>query len=106
MMGAIANRLASATSWRGAPLTGSRTLAGSPTDMSDQPAGAGPLAMTTAAPLRRELSTPTVIAAVGVGVILVIAGIGAALRGPWLDEFWTLELSDTRNGLAALIREG
>ncbi|SEO28189.1 hypothetical protein SAMN02990966_01488 [Rhodospirillales bacterium URHD0017] len=50
--------------------------------------------------------TPTVIAAVGVGVILVIAGIDAALRGPWLDEFWTLELSDTHNGLPALIREG
>ena len=74
--------------------------------MSDQPAGARPFAATTAAPLRRELLTPTVIAAVGVGVILVIAGIDAALRGPWLDEFWTLELSDSRNGLPALIREG
>lgn len=62
--------------------------------------------MTTVAPLRQALLTPTVVAAVGVGVILVIAGIGAALRGPWLDEFWTLELSDSRNGLAALIREG
>jgi hypothetical protein len=74
--------------------------------MSDQPAGAGPLAMTTVAPLWRALLTPTVIAAIGVGVILVIAAVGAALRGPWLDEFWTLELSDSRNGLAALIREG
>lgn len=62
--------------------------------------------MTTAAPLRRTVLTPTVIAAMGVGGILVIAGIGAALREPWLDEFWTLELSDSRNGLAALIREG
>jgi len=62
--------------------------------------------MTTAAPLRRAFFTPIVIAATGLGVILVIAGIGAALRGPWLDEFWTLELSDSRNGLAALIREG
>jgi hypothetical protein len=74
--------------------------------MSDQPAGARPFLTTTAAPLRRELLTPTVIAAAGVGVILVIAGIDAALRGPWLDEFWTLELSDSRNGLPALIREG
>jgi len=74
--------------------------------MSDQPAGVRPLAPTTAAPLRQGLSTPPVIAAVGVGVILVIAGIDAALRGPWLDEFWTLELSDTHNGLPALIREG
>lgn len=74
--------------------------------MSDQPAGAGPLTRETAAPLRRALITPTVIAALGVSGILVIAGIGAALRGPWLDEFWTLELSDSRNGLAALIRDG
>ena len=74
--------------------------------MSDQPAGARPFLTTTAAPLRRELLTPTVIAAAGVGVILVIAGIDAALRGPWLDEFWTLELSDSRNGLPALIRDG
>ena len=62
--------------------------------------------MTAAAPPRRALLTPTVIAAVGVGGILVIAGIDAALRGPWLDEFWTLELSDGRNGLVALIRDG
>ena len=46
------------------------------------------------------------IAAVGVCAILVIAGIGAALRGPWLDEFWTLELSDASRGLPALIRDG
>ena len=49
---------------------------------------------TTAEPLRQDLLTPTMIAAVGVCAILVIAGIDAALRGPWLDEFWTLELSD------------
>jgi uncharacterized membrane protein len=74
--------------------------------MSDQSAGARSFVTTTAEPLRRELLAPTVIAAVGVGVILVIACIDAALRGPWLDEFWTLELSDSRNGLPALIREG
>jgi hypothetical protein len=74
--------------------------------MSDQPAGARPFPTTTAEPLRRELLTPTVIAAAALGVILVIAGIDAALRGPWLDEFWTLELSDGRNGLPALIRDG
>ena len=50
--------------------------------------------------------SPTLIAAVGVCAILVIAGIGAALRGPWLDEFWTLELSDPSKGLPALIRDG
>ena len=74
--------------------------------MSDQSAGARSFVTTTAEPLRRELLTPTVIAAAGVAAILVIAGVGAALRGPWLDEFWTLELSDSHNGLAALIRDG
>ena len=61
---------------------------------------------TTAESLRQDLLTPTMIAAVGVCAILVTAGIGAALRGPWLDEFWTLELSDASKGLPALIRDG
>ena len=39
-------------------------------------------------------------------LILAFAAADAALRGPWLDEIWTLELSDTRNGLLALIRDG
>ena len=72
---------------------------GSPTEMSDQPAGARSF-LTTTEPLRQDLLTPTMIAAVGVCAILVIAGIGAALRGPWLDEFWTLELSDAQQGPA------
>lgn len=37
---------------------------------------------------------------------MLIAVTGAALRGPWLDEFWTVHLSDTSAGLAALIRDG
>ena len=74
--------------------------------MSDQPAGARSFVTTTAEPLRQDLLTPTMIAAAGVCAILVIAGIGAALRGPWLDEFWTLELSDASKGLPALIRDG
>ena len=37
---------------------------------------------------------------------MLIAATDALLRGPWLDEFWTVQLSDTRAGLAALIREG
>ncbi|MPZ34450.1 MAG: hypothetical protein GEV13_26275 [Rhodospirillales bacterium] len=74
--------------------------------MSDQSADARSFVATTAEPLRRELLAPTVIAAAGVGVILAIASIDAALRGPWLDEFWTLELSDSRKGVLALIREG
>jgi hypothetical protein len=74
--------------------------------MSDPPAEARAFGATTAEPLRRDLLAPNVIAAAGVGVILAIAAADAALRGPWLDEFWTLELSDSRNGLLALIRDG
>ena len=74
--------------------------------MSDPPAEARAFGATTAEPLRRDLLAPNVIAAAGVGVILAIAAADAALRGPWLDEFWTLELSDTRKGLLALIRDG
>src|SRR5262245_18611618 len=73
--------------------------------MSDPPADARALPSTTAV-LRRELLAPGVIAALGVGAVLAIAAADAALRGPWLDEFWTLELSDSRNGLLALIRDG
>ena len=73
--------------------------------MSDLPVGARSF-LTTTEPLRQDIITPTMIAAVGVCAILVIAGIGAALRGPWLDEFWTLELSDPSKGLPALIRDG
>lgn len=32
--------------------------------------------------------------------------VNAALRGPWLDEFWTLQFSDTSNGLRALMGDG
>jgi hypothetical protein len=39
-------------------------------------------------------------------LILIIMSGDAALRGPWLDEFWTLELSDSHKGLAVLVREG
>ena len=46
------------------------------------------------------------IASGGVAIILVLLIIIAALRGPWIDEFWTLELSDTGKGLRALIRDG
>jgi hypothetical protein len=75
--------------------------------MSDKPADARAFGTTTTAePLRRELLTPTVITAVGLTVILALAVVDAARRGPWLDEFWTLELSDSRNGLPALIRDG
>src|SRR5262245_48485781 len=75
--------------------------------MSDRPADARGLVAPTAEPLlRRALLAPAAIAGVGVGLILAVAGVDAALRGPWLDEFWSLELSDTRNGLLPLIRDG
>jgi hypothetical protein len=74
--------------------------------MSDQPADARAFQSATTAPLGRELLHPNLAAAAGVGAILMIATANAALRGPWLDEFWTLELSDTGNGLLALIRDG
>lgn len=41
-----------------------------------------------------------------IAVILLVMAVNAALRGPWLDEFWTLELSDPRRGLATLVGEG
>jgi hypothetical protein len=76
--------------------------------MSDQPADTRAFVATTiAAEPPRDLLTPTVIAAAGLAVILAFAVVDAALRGPWLDEFWTLELSDSAaKGLPALIREG
>ena len=39
-------------------------------------------------------------------MVLAIAATNAALQGPWLDEFWTLELSDSHNGLIPLLRDG
>jgi hypothetical protein len=35
-----------------------------------------------------------------------MASMNALLQGPWLDEFWTLELSDSHKGLTSLIRDG
>ena len=61
---------------------------------------------TTSESLWRTTSVPRLIAATAVSLILAFAAADAALRGPWLDEIWTLELSDTRNGLLALIRDG
>lgn len=37
------------------------------------------------------------------GAILVVLSANAMLQGPWLDEFWTLELSDSHKGLPLLI---
>jgi MFS family permease len=77
--------------------------------MSEQSADARTFSATrtsAAAALPRELAAPTVMVAAGIVAVLAIAVVNAALRGPWLDEFWTLELSDHRRGLWALVREG
>jgi len=37
---------------------------------------------------------------------VAIAALEAGFTGPWLDEFWTLELSDTDKGLVSLVRDG
>lgn len=37
---------------------------------------------------------------------MVVFIVNAALRGPWLDEFWTLQFSDISGGWRALIRDG
>jgi hypothetical protein len=52
------------------------------------------------------MALPCCIAGAALGMILAVAALDAALRGPWLDEFWTLELSDTGKGLIPLIRDG
>jgi len=46
------------------------------------------------------------ITMVSVLLILALVSAEAARRGPWLDEFWALELSDYHNGLWSLIRDG
>ena len=46
------------------------------------------------------------MAAAAIAAILVFAATNAAVRGPWLDEYWTLHLSDSRHGLASLARDG
>jgi len=46
------------------------------------------------------------ITMVSVLLILALVAAEAARRGPWLDEFWALELSDYHNGLWSLIRDG
>src|SRR4051812_31202419 len=56
--------------------------------------------------LGRKISLPRLMAVTALSLIMAVAVADAALRGPWLDEIWTLELSDTRTGLTALIRDG
>ena len=55
--------------------------------------------------MRAQIRAPGIVIP-SVILIVLFAAAEAARRGPWLDEFWTLELSDYRNGLWALIRDG
>src|SRR5215212_372102 len=74
--------------------------------VNHQTADARAFPAATAESLWRQISVPRIVAAIGLSIILAIAAVDAAFRGPWLDEFWTLELSDNRNGLLALMRDG
>lgn len=56
--------------------------------------------------LRPRASVSSLLACAAVGLILAVACADAARRGPWLDEIWTLALSDTSAGLPVLIRDG
>ena len=73
--------------------------------LSNQLTNSRALATTGLRTIRREGSATGVIAAAAVGLILALMSVDAALQGPWLDEFWTLELSDTSRGLLPLVRE-
>jgi branched-subunit amino acid transport protein AzlD len=74
--------------------------------LSQPPADARAFSPAAAEGSWQGVSVSRLAAATALFVILALAAVDAALRGPWLDEFWTLELSDTRNGLLALIRDG
>jgi hypothetical protein len=54
---------------------------------------------------RARLVTSLIVTGALAAIILVLTA-NAALRGPWLDEFWTLELSDHRKGVEVLIGDG
>lgn len=75
--------------------------------LSEQPADARITLQTAhSAPGWRDISLPRWFASAGLIAIMAIAAVDAGFRGPWLDEFWTLELSDTNNGLVSLVRDG
>lgn len=74
--------------------------------LSDQPINARALPATLLLSRARIVLPLEVVATVSISLILTAAALDAALRGPWLDEFWTLELSDRSNDLIALLRDG
>lgn len=74
--------------------------------LSDQQIKARALSATPLLSPTRVILSPEVVATLSISLIVTAAVLDAALRGPWLDEFWTLELSNRSNGLIALIRDG
>ena len=50
----------------------------------------------------KQRSTIDLAVVVALSAILLALSAHALLRGPWLDEFWTLELSDPSRGLQPL----
>jgi hypothetical protein len=75
--------------------------------LSEQPADARTTLQTAhSAPGWRDISLPRWVASAGLGAIVAIAAVEAGFTGPWLDEFWTLELSNTDKGLVSLVRDG
>jgi hypothetical protein len=77
-----------------------------PTPLYDAQATVESFLATHPGALRRARSAIGLIAVGALAAILIVLSVDAVLRGPWLDEFWTLELSDTRKGIGVLIRDG
>lgn len=59
-----------------------------------------------ASPTTHDGTTLRFVVGGAIAIILAIFVFDAASRGPWLDEFWTLELSDPSKGLHALVWDG
>jgi hypothetical protein len=77
-----------------------------PTPLYDAQATVESFLATHPGALRRARSAIGLIAVGALAAILIVLSVDAVLRGPWLDEFWTLDLSDTRKGIGVLIRDG
>ncbi|WP_296348471.1 hypothetical protein [Reyranella sp.] len=56
---------------------------------------------TNAAP--RDWAHGSLVFVCSLTAIVLVLVVNAVLRGPWLDEFWTLELADTRKSAAQLV---
>ncbi len=59
------------------------------------------MASQTRAP-HRKWATGSVVLGCSLTAVVLVLVVNALLQGPWLDEFWTLELADTRKSMAQL----